>query len=134
MTLDFKRNESMSEINKAISLHNGGKIWTATNWYKPKLSNSGRRSQLKINLIHVSAPPIIISTLRSTPGYPNWTTVDSWRGRKSPLAHPPPVSPLCLYKTDTHREHREGLQRYFSCGWPQWAVQTAQHVFDPSSL
>lgn len=87
------------------------------------------KAQLKeqfSSLVHILAPHIV-STVRPTPNYPNWTTADSSRGRNScgTFTHtlPPLLSLPCLYNMKTCREEGGVLQRFFTCGWLQCAVQ-----------
>lgn len=136
----FTTNESTSEKNKTISLHNGGKYpWTAANWYKTQLCTCTpfiwrTKDQLKYwfnSLVHIPAPPIV-STIRPTPNYPNWTTADSCRGRNSSLAHPPPFYLLHVYITWRHAgrkgECSRGSSAVGDCN--ELYKETPLHVFD----
>lgn len=106
----------------------------------PPISHSpgGKRSTKTTiswtSLVHILAPPIV-STVRPTPKYPNWTA-DSCRGRNSSLAHPHiplPFYLLYVFKTWRYSEKKQEHSRGFSgvCGCNELQL-TSQCVFDSS--
>lgn len=116
-------------------------LLTDTGHNSPPVSHSpgGKRSTKRsiswTSLVHILAPPIV-STVRPTPKYPNWTA-DSCRGRNSSQTHPhSPIPFYLLYVFKTWRysekkwEHSRGFSAVCDCNELQL---TSQCVFDSSS-
>lgn len=103
--------------------------------HSPGGKRSTKRTISWTSFIHILAPPIV-STVRPTPKYPNWTA-DSCRGRNSSPAHPHiplPFYLLYVFKTwrysEKKQEHSRGFSGVRDCNELQL---TSQCAFDSSS-